>query len=79
MGSHRNRRLLIEDAFSGVSVTHANPEYRNRQYIIGTWEETDIQTEYAKGDGQNYFFPVAYKLGGEPEVYVSVGGGEIIL
>ena len=71
--------FLIEDAFSGVNVTHANPEYRNRQYIVGTWEETDIQTEYAKGDGQTTSFPVAYKLGGEPEVYVSVGGGDYTL
>jgi hypothetical protein len=71
--------FLIEDAFSGVSVTHANPEYRNRQYIIGTWEETDVQTEYAKGDGQTTSFPVAYKLGGEPEIYVSLNGGDYVL
>lgn len=71
--------FLVEDALAGVHVTHANPEYRNKQYIIGTWEETDEQTEYAKGDGQTTSFPVAYKIGEEPKIYVSVNGGDYTL
>lgn len=68
----------VEDALNNITVTNANPEYRNRQYIIGTWENTDTQTEYAKGDGQTTSFPVAYKIGDEPDIYVSVNGADYV-
>jgi len=70
--------FAVDDAISGLTVTHANPEYRNKQYIIGVWEETDIQTEYAPGDGLTTSFPVQYKLGAEPTIYVSLDGADYI-
>ncbi len=70
---------LVEDVVGTVTVTNQNPEYRNKQYIVGTWEKTSVQTEYIKGDGLTTSFPVAYKLGEEPLVYVAIGAGDYVL
>ena len=48
------------------TMTHANPLYRNRQYIRGGKALTDLQTEEKKGDSKTRAFPVGYPMGKVP-------------
>lgn len=70
---------IVDDAIQGISVTHGNPEYRNKQYMVGTWVKTVEQTEISLGDGDTTSFLVGYKLAEEPDVYISLNGGAYTL
>jgi hypothetical protein len=70
---------VITDAEHGsLTVTHGNPEYRNKQYLKGGKAKTDVQTEYFIGDGAQQTFVVGYDIDDEPLVYISTSGGEYV-
>ena len=49
------------DALEGsIVVTRGNPNYRNRQIVIGGMAKTILQTEYFGGDGQTRTFALNY-------------------
>jgi hypothetical protein len=49
------------DALEGsIVVTRGNPNYRNRQIVIGGMAKTILQTEYFSGDGQTRTFALNY-------------------
>lgn len=52
-------------------VVDGNQEYRNVQYIKGSKERTDLQTESFKGDGETQTFTVAYPINEEPTIEVN--------
>jgi hypothetical protein len=51
-----------------ITVMESNPQYRNRQYIIGGRDLTDEQIETRRGDGDTQAFPMAYKIAKEPVI-----------
>lgn len=59
-----------------LNVIEGNDEFRNIQYVKGGQAETDLQTEYFKGDGVQTSWAIGYKLGREPTIYLSLNGGE---
>ncbi len=58
-----------------VTVEHANPQYRNRQYIKGGRDITDPQVEIKPGDGNSRSFTVGFPIAKVPTVEVSRNGG----
>lgn len=54
-----------------VTVEHANPKYRNRQYIKGGRDVTDPQTESRKGDGDTRSFALGFPIAKVPTVQVN--------
>jgi len=45
-----------------ITISRGNPEYRNRQYIMGGLAETDPQTEEFAGDGKTATFLLGYPV-----------------
>lgn len=45
-----------------IIVTRGNPEYRNRQYVIGGQAETSPQTETFAGNGEQSTFTLGYPV-----------------
>jgi len=51
-----------------MAVRRPRGSYRNRQYIRGGKDLTDLRTEYFTGDGTRRTFTVAFPIGQEPSV-----------
>lgn len=73
-----NANHILDDAISGLSVSNGNPEFRDKQYLLGATEYTDEQTEYSVGDGETTSFVVGYPIVEEPEVWVSINGAAYV-
>lgn len=56
-------------------VTQGNPQYRNKQYILGGKDITDPLTEVKKGDGQSKSFTLGFPLAQEPILKVNKNDG----
>ena len=54
-----------------VSVEEGNPEYRNKQYIIGGKDITDTQTEHFKGDGAARTWSVGFPIAKVPSIKIN--------
>jgi hypothetical protein len=61
---------LSEDELA-LSVERAQPLYRNRQYVVGGYAETSLQTETQKGDGSKRAFLTGYDISQVPTVKVN--------
>lgn len=53
------------------SLTIGNPKYRNRQYVMGAYAETTLQTEQFLGDGTQSSFTVGYPINRISELTVN--------
>lgn len=51
-----------------VRVTDGNPLYRNRQFLRGVKDITDLQVETRKGDGATRTWEVSYPIAQEPTI-----------
>lgn len=58
-------------AHQDAAIERGNPQYRNRQFIRGGTDETDVQVESFKGDGVSESFTVGYPLAKVPTVKVN--------
>ena len=56
-----------------ASYTHANPKYRNRQYVRGGKALTDVQTEDFTGDGTTLSFALGYPCAKVPTITEDAG------
>lgn len=57
-------------AKGSLTIEHGNPKYRNRQYIIGGKDITDLQTEIKKGDGSSQSFVVGFPVAKVPTITI---------
>lgn len=55
------------------SVTYANPNYRNTQYITGGVAQTSQMTETRQGDGKTRTFTMSYPLAAVPSAFTVNG------
>lgn len=60
---------------SGVKVSNANSQYRNRQYIKGGRDITDPQTEIQAGDGNKRAYALGFPVYAIPTIEVKIGAG----
>lgn len=60
-----------------TSLSGANPQYRNRQYIRGGRDTTDVQVETFTGDGVTVAFTVGYPIVKVPTVTLD-GTGQTV-
>jgi hypothetical protein len=63
------------DILDEPEITQGNPQYRNKQYIIGGKDITDTLTEVMVGDGQSRSFTVGFAIAQEPAIAVNRGAG----
>ena len=59
------------DTVRTMSVRRPRGAYRNRQYIRGGKDLTDLRAEFFSGDGTRRTFTVAFPIGKEPSVTVN--------
>jgi len=60
-----------DTVLTDVQVEDDNPNYRNRQYIIGGRDTSDPQTETQVGDGSKQSFTVKYPIASIPTITVN--------
>lgn len=61
------------DVLDEPEVTQGNPQYRNKQYVIGGKDVTDTLTEIMVGDGQTRSFTVGFSIAQEPAIVIQRG------
>ena len=65
----------IDQVGNPPTLTRANPQYRNTQYLLGGYAQTSVQTETRVGDGNTVAWPMGYELAAAPTITVSLNGG----
>jgi hypothetical protein len=60
-----------------ATVERQNPNYRNKQYVLGGTQETSTQTESRKGDGTTTAFTFSYPFATVPTVTKN-GGAQTV-
>ncbi|MFD2704244.1 hypothetical protein [Salibacterium lacus] len=60
-----------ETPYQGLEIETDLKSYRNRQYLRAGQDQTDLQTEQFKGDGETQTFTVGYELALEPTIKVN--------
>lgn len=61
----------IDQVRHPVTVTRANPTYRNTQYLVGGLAQTVTQVETRKGDGVTVSWPMSFDLATVPTITVN--------
>src|SRR5579859_1360141 len=51
-----------------IVPTHGNPQYRNKQFMLGGVAQTSTQTETRQGDGKTTAFTMSYPMAQTPTV-----------
>ena len=64
-------QLVKAKTLGEPTLIHQSVEYRNKQFIRGGQEETDMQTEEFLGDGYQRTFAVGYPIGRKPTILVN--------
>lgn len=64
----------IDIDLSSLKVQRTNPQYRNRQIILGGRARTEQQVEIRVGDGYRTVFPMSYPLATVPTIEVNLNG-----
>ncbi|HEX3046219.1 MAG TPA: hypothetical protein VHY08_15795 [Bacillota bacterium] len=57
-------------------VTHGNPQYRNKQYVLGGKGTTDALSEIKIGDGESKSFTVGFSIAEIIRIELSTNGGQ---
>jgi hypothetical protein len=67
---------IIEQPYP--QITHTNPLYRDRQFILGGKAQTSSQVETRIGDGNTQSYAMSYPLATAPTVEVMLSGGSFV-
>jgi hypothetical protein len=62
---------LIDERNNPPSITFANPQYRNTQYVTGGVAQTVTQNETIVGDGNKRSFPMGFAMASPPTIVIS--------
>ncbi|MGH2505949.1 MAG: hypothetical protein ACRDHZ_00790 [Ktedonobacteraceae bacterium] len=60
----------IDQMNNPPSITFANPNYRNAQYVTGGFAQTAAQNETIVGDGSKRSFPLGFQLASAPTIVI---------
>lgn len=61
----------IDQVNNAPSITFANPNYRNSQYVTGGVAQTSSRTETITGDGNTRSFVLGFQLASAPTIVIS--------
>lgn len=61
-------RDIVRD---NVTLERTNPQYRNRQYVLGGTDQTTTQVETRRGDGNTQVFTMSYAVSTVPTITVN--------
>lgn len=61
----------IDQVNNAPSITFANPNYRNSQYVTGGVAQTSSRTETIVGDGNTRSFVLGFQLSSAPTIVIS--------